>query len=60
MEHIEIDRWDVEVWAAKSRKGEVCGILGCQNKPVVKCKHCFNMYCEEHKGVLNTPAHPKE
>jgi len=55
---MEIDRWDLEVLAAKSRKGEVCGILGCQNKPTVKCKHCFNMYCEEHRLVLNTSAHP--
>lgn len=52
-----IDIWDVELWAAKSRKGEVCGIFGCPNKPTIKCEHCFNMYCEEHKFVLDTPAH---
>lgn len=57
---MEIDRWDVEAWAARSRKGEVCGIFGCPNKPTVKCKHCFNMYCEEHKFVLDTPGHPKD
>lgn len=54
---MKIDRWDVEVWAAKSRNGEVCGVFGCQNKPEVKCDHCSNMYCEEHACVLNTPGH---
>ncbi|MBA7546933.1 hypothetical protein ES705_39334 [subsurface metagenome] len=54
---IEIDRWDVEAWAARSRKGEVCGILGCQNKPVKKCFHCGNHYCQEHAFVLDTLGH---
>jgi len=54
---VEIDRCDVEAWAAKSRKGEICGILSCPNKPTIKCKHCFNMYCYEHKWVIETPAH---
>ncbi len=53
----KIDQWDVEAWAARSRNGEVCGILGCQYEPVVKCDHCGNMYCTLHAGVLNTPGH---
>lgn len=48
-----------EEWAAKSRSGEVCGILGCRNTPIVRCAHCQNMYCEEHKFVLTTPGHPQ-
>lgn len=60
MKTIDIDKWDVEMWAAKSRKGEVCGIFGCPNKPTTKCEHCGNMYCEEHKWVIKTPAHPRE
>jgi len=54
---MEIDRWDIEAWAAKSRKGEVCGIFGCLDRPVVKCAHCGNYYCEEHSFVLKTPGH---
>jgi len=55
---IKIDRWDVEIWAARSRKGEVCGILGCPNKPLVKkCPHCGNHYCQEHAFVIDTPGH---
>ena len=53
-------KFDVEIWAAKSRKGEVCGILGCGETPVVKCDHCGNHYCEEHKFVLETPGHPEK
>jgi len=44
-------------WAEKSRHGEVCGILGCMNKPVVKCFHCGNHYCQEHAFVLGTLGH---
>ena len=57
----KITYWDVELWAAKSRKGEICGIYFCGNEPVIRCNHCGNWYCEEHKFVLdNTFAHPKE
>ena len=52
-----VNRWDIETWAARSRKGEVCGILGCSNKPVAKCTHCGNYYCKEHQLVLETPGH---
>lgn len=44
-----IDIWDIELWAAKSRRGEVCGILGCSNEVVIKCPYCENWYCKEHK-----------
>lgn len=49
----------LEEWKKKSEEGEVCGILGCPNKPAVECKHCRNWYCEEHKFVIRTPAHPQ-
>lgn len=49
----------VDEWAEKSRRGEVCGILGCKNKPVNKCPHCGNHYCQEHAFVLDTPGHQK-
>lgn len=47
-----------EEWAERSRRKEVCGILGCIQKPTVKCNHCQNYYCEGHKIVIGTPAHP--
>lgn len=50
-EEVFIDRWDVEVWAAKSRKAEVCGIFGCLNRPVIQCPRCQNWYCQEHKNI---------
>lgn len=54
---MEIDRWDIESWAASSRMGEVCGIFGCPETPVVECPHCGNHYCQEHSFVINTPGH---
>lgn len=57
MEKIEIDRWDIEDWAAHSRKGEVCGIFGCHSQPVERCEHCGNHYCEEHRWVIRGPGH---
>lgn len=57
---MEFDRWDIEIWAARSRKGEVCGIFGCPGKPVKQCRHCGNWYCNEHKEVINLPSHSSE
>lgn len=53
----DIDYWDIESWAAHSRKGEVCGIFGCHQPPVKKCDHCGNYYCGKHKNVINSPGH---
>jgi len=44
-------------WRTKSRRGEVCGILGCKNQPIASCLHCGNSYCSEHLPLLGTPAH---
>lgn len=44
-------------WKIRSEKGDLCGILGCFDKPAVICHHCNNHYCEEHKWVRDTPAH---
>ena len=46
-------------WKELSKSGNFCGILGCLKKPEKKCNHCGNHYCNEHKWVLSTPAHPK-
>lgn len=47
-------------WKKRSEAGELCGILGCFNKPVVKCEHCGNHYCKEHQAVIDTIAHATE
>jgi hypothetical protein len=48
----------LDEWKEKSQRGEVCGILGCDSEPVIKCPHCGNYYCQEHAFVIDTPAHP--
>lgn len=42
------DLFGWEEWRDRSRKGDVCGMLGCTKRPVKKCHHCGNWYCEEH------------
>jgi len=46
-------------WQFRSQHKELCGILGCFNEPIEQCNHCQNWYCEEHKWVIDTPAHSK-
>ena len=41
----------IDDWRERSEKGEVCGILGCQNKPTIQCPRCLNWYCGEHKVI---------
>jgi len=49
------DRWDIELWSAKSRRKEVCGIFGCQLRPILECPHCGQYYCKEHAVVISIP-----
>jgi hypothetical protein len=35
-------------WEARSKKGIVCGMLLCYNKPNSQCPKCLNHYCYEH------------
>lgn len=49
----------IDEWKKQSEEGKVCGILGCQGEPMVRCEHCGNWYCDDHKLVLKTPAHPQ-
>ncbi len=47
-------------WKLKSGQGKVCGILGCLadlEAGSVRCDHCGNHYCNEHKWVIGTPGH---
>ncbi len=58
-EVLELDTgFSLAEWRRRSKNGEVCGILGCFNKPKETCKHCGNHYCSEHEWVIGTPAHP--
>lgn len=58
---LELDTgFTLHEWKRKSEAGEFCGILGCFNKPETRCDHCGNWYCNEHKWVLETPAHPSK
>ena len=49
-----------EEWKKKSENGDVCGILGCDDKPIVQCTLWKNWYCEGHKFMLNLPGHQIE
>lgn len=41
---------DVEQWGNESKKGLVCGIVGCNEPVEVRCGICKYGYCTEHKG----------
>jgi len=38
-------------WKQRSEAGEICGILGCYQNPVIQCPKCLNWYCDEHKDI---------
>jgi hypothetical protein len=35
-------------WISKSKKGELCGVLGCMHPPTSECPKCWNHYCSGH------------
>ncbi|MFY9796653.1 MAG: hypothetical protein WAJ93_13280 [Candidatus Nitrosopolaris sp.] len=37
-------------WTERSRKGEVCGVLGCRDTPTTQCPICGNHYCLRDLG----------
>ena len=39
---------EINQWTRRSRKGGICGIVNCFNKPTKQCKKCTNYYCSEH------------
>lgn len=47
----------IEEWNKKSKRGDVCGIFGCEDKPTTYCYHCGNWYCDVHNFVLQLPGH---
>lgn len=51
METIEISDMQIVEWKKRSELGEVCGILGCEDKPTVPCPRCGNWYCSDHSIV---------
>ena len=38
-------------WKRRSELGDVCGIFGCEIKPVISCHNCGNWNCEEHSHM---------
>lgn len=36
-------------WGLMSQQGLVCGILGCNTEPQIRCKICQGGYCKDHK-----------
>jgi hypothetical protein len=38
----------VEEWGEKSKRGEVCNILGCKDPPTTQCPSCHLHYCYQH------------
>ena len=42
---------DWREWSNRSVNGEVCGILGCEEKPTSKCPLCNHFYCYDHISV---------
>lgn len=51
MEEKEIFIAQIGEWKRRSEHGDVCGIFGCEEKPVTNCSHCGNWYCYEHSFV---------
>jgi hypothetical protein len=48
---------ELKTWGNLSKEGMVCGFYRCQEKPVVKCEHCLNVYCIEHSVVIGWRSH---
>ncbi len=42
-------------WREMSKRGEVCGMFGCQVKPTSQCPECSNHYCYEHINMHACP-----
>jgi hypothetical protein len=38
-------------WSERSKLGDICNVLGCQNKPSAQCPTCSHYYCYE--DILN-------
>jgi hypothetical protein len=43
-------------WSDKSRRGEVCGLIGCRDKPTTRCDICSRHYCyrdlRNHRHIM--------
>ena len=42
---------EIEEWKIRSERGDVCGIVGCEDEPIVYCPRCGNWYCGEHSHM---------
>ena len=41
---------DVEKWKIESKKGLLCGIVGCNEPVETRCNICKHGYCLNHKN----------
>jgi hypothetical protein len=35
-------------WVEKSKRGEVCSVVGCDGKPTTRCATCLMYTCYQH------------
>ena len=42
---------DPKIWEERSINGELCGIIACDEPPIVQCPQCKTHYCNKHKNV---------
>ena len=35
-------------WIARTARGELCSLIGCEEIPTIKCHECRNYFCDEH------------
>lgn len=39
---------DFNEWEERSKKGQLCGVMGRSNEPTTRCPKCLKHYCYEH------------
>ncbi len=50
----------IDEWSDKSKKGELCGVLGCGEKPTTMCAICFRHYCYQDLITCTSKLTKKE
>jgi hypothetical protein len=54
---INSDMTTAEEWSERSKLGEVCNVLGCQNTPSTQCPTCSHYYCyadiQTHNHIIS-------
>jgi len=42
---------DPKTWEKRSINGELCGIIACDEPPIIQCPQCKTHYCNKHKTI---------